>query len=96
MTVLPVEVRGPGRDAIDRAFETMARERSTGLLIIGDPTVASTGVRSRSSRPEAPPSRVHARDSAEAASLCPTGDFHDLWRRAATYVDKILKGGEAR
>ena len=96
MTVLPVEVRGPGRDAIDRAFETMATERSTGLLIIGDPTV---GVHRRQIAELAAKKRLPAvstlREGAEAGLLMSYGaDFHDLWRRAARYVDKILKGAK--
>jgi ABC-type uncharacterized transport system substrate-binding protein len=96
MTVLPVEVRGRGRNDIDRAFETMRRERSTGILILGDPTVgvhrsriAELAVKSQL------PAVSTLRESAEAGLLMSYGtDFHDLWRRTATYVDKILKGAK--
>jgi putative ABC transport system substrate-binding protein len=96
MTVLPVEVRGRGRDAIDQAFETIAKERSSGVLIIGDPTV---GVHRHRIAELAAKRRLPAvstlRDTAEAGLLMSYGaDFHDLWRRAATYVDKILKGAK--
>jgi len=96
MTVLPVEVRGRGRNDIDRAFETMRKGRSTGILILGDPTV---GVyRSRIAELAVKgqlPAVSTLRESAEAGLLMSYGtDFHDLWRRAATYVDKILKGAK--
>jgi len=96
MAVLPVAVRGRGRNDIDRAFETMRKERSTGILILGDPTVgvhrsriAELAVKSQL------PAVSTLRESAEAGLLMSYGtDFHDLWRRAATYVDKILKGAK--
>jgi putative ABC transport system substrate-binding protein len=96
MTVLPVEVRGRGRQDIDRAFETMGKERFTGLLILGDPTV---GVHRSRIVELAVKSRLPAvstlREWAEAGLLMSYGtNFHDLWRRAATYVDKIVKGAK--
>jgi putative ABC transport system substrate-binding protein len=96
MTVLPVEVRGRGRQDIDRAFETMGKERFTGILILGDPTI---GVHRSRIVELAVKSRLPAvstlREWAEAGLLMSYGtDFHDLWRRAATYVDKIVKGAK--
>jgi putative ABC transport system substrate-binding protein len=96
MTVLPVEVRGRGRQDIDRAFETMGKERFTGILILGDPTV---GVHRSRIVELAVKSRLPAvstlREWAEAGLLMSYGtNFHDLWRRAATYVDKIVKGAK--
>ena len=94
MTVSPVEVRGRGRNDIDRAFETMGAKRFTGILVIGDPTIAvhrsrigELAVKRRL------PAVSTVRESAEAGLLMSYGaDFRELWRRAATYVDKILKG----
>ena len=94
MTVLPVELRGQGRQDIDRALETMERERFTGILVLGDPTVgihrsriAELALRSRL------PTVSTLRESVQAGMLMSYGtDFHHLWRRAATSVDKILKG----
>ena len=96
MAVLPVAVRGRGRNDIDRAFETMRKERSTGILILDDPTIgvhrsriAELAVKSQL------PAVSTLRESAEAGLLMSYGtDVHDLWRRAATYVDKILKGAK--
>jgi putative tryptophan/tyrosine transport system substrate-binding protein len=94
MTVLPVEVRGRDRNDIDRAFETIEKERFTGILVIGDPTI---GIHRSRIAELALKSRLPAvstlRESAQAGLLMSYGtDFHHLWRRAATYVDKILKG----
>src|SRR5262249_32547475 len=96
MTVLPVEVRGRERHAIDAAFETIAKEHATGVLIIGDPTVS---VHRRQIVEHAAERRLPAvstvREWADAGLLMSYGtDFRDLWRRAATYVDKILKGAK--
>jgi putative ABC transport system substrate-binding protein len=96
MSALPVEVRGRERKDIDRAFETIRRERFTGILILGDPTI---GVHRSRIVELAVKSRLPAvstlREWAEAGLLMSYGtDFHDLWRRAATYVDKILKGAK--
>ncbi|PYM50424.1 MAG: hypothetical protein DME16_06605, partial [Candidatus Rokuibacteriota bacterium] len=94
MTVSPVEVRGRGRNDIDRAFETMGAKRFTGILVIGDPTIAVH--RSRIAELAVKrrlPAVSTVRESAEAGLLMSYGaDFRELWRRAATYVDKILKG----
>ena len=91
---LPVELRGQGRNDIDRAFETIERERHTGILVIGDPTI---GIHRSRIAELALKNRLPAvstlRESAQAGLLMSYGtDFHQLWRRAATYVDKILKG----
>ena len=96
MTALLVEVRGRARNDIDGAFETMRKERSTGILILGDPTIgvhrsriAELAVKSQL------PAVSTLRESAEAGLLMSYGtDFHDVGRRAAGYVDKILKGAK--
>jgi putative ABC transport system substrate-binding protein len=96
MTVLPVEVKGRGPNDIDRAFETMGKQRFTGILILGDPTIgvyrsriAELAIKRRL------PAVATVREGAEAGLLMTYGaDFHDLWRRAAMYVDKILKGAK--
>jgi putative tryptophan/tyrosine transport system substrate-binding protein len=96
MTVLPVEVRGRGRDAIDQAFETMAKERATGVLVIGDPTIGvHRGRIAELAARRKLPAVSTLRETAEVGLLMAYGaDFHDLWPRAATYVDKILKGAK--
>jgi putative ABC transport system substrate-binding protein len=96
LTVLPVEVKGLGLDDMDRAFATMGQQRPGGLLVIGDPTVsvhrrriAELAVKARL------PTISTVREWAEAGLLMAYGtNFHELWRRTATYVDKILKGAK--
>src|SRR4030095_13231871 len=78
---------------LESAFSKMTGTvRSTALLLQSATLffdnrkmIADLAVRSRL------PAIYDARELAEAGFSCPTGRF-DLYRRAATYVDKILKG----
>jgi ABC-type uncharacterized transport system substrate-binding protein len=96
LTVLPVEVKGREPDDVDRAFAAMGQQRPGGLLVIGDPTVsvhrgriAELAVKARL------PTISTVREWAEAGLLMAYGtNFHELWRRTATYVAKILKGAK--
>ena len=79
---------------IARAFVTMKRERSTGLIVIGDPAL---GAHRKLILELAAKNRLPAVYSqsqwVSAGGLMSFGtNFSDLYRRAATYVDKILKG----
>jgi len=96
LTLLPVEVKGRGREDMDSAFVRAGPQRLGSLLVIGDPTVsihrariAELAVKSRL------PTISTVREWAEAGLLMSYGtSFHELWRRTATYVDKILKGAK--
>ena len=95
LTLLPLEVRGP--DDLDRAFTTIDKERAGGLLVVAEPTVI--GAHGRKIADLALKSRIPGiytvRQGAANGLLMAYGaDFHELWRRAATYVDKILKGAK--
>ena len=77
LTVLPVAVKGPRRDDLDRAFATIERERLGSLFVIGDSTL---GVQ----RDRLPTSASHSR-WAEGGLLMSYGtDFVDLFRRSAS------------
>ena len=94
VTVLSVPVTGP--DDFDRAFTMMRKERAAGLMVLGSPLI---GVHRRQILDLAAKSRLPAiytvRESPDAGGLMSYGtNFHELWRRAATYVDKILKGAK--
>ena len=89
-----LEARAPGE--FDGAFAAMAKERAGGLLVVGDSMfflhrarladlAAKNGLPSMSTQAQ----WVGARGLMSYAASLP-----DLYRRAAKYVDKILKGGK--
>jgi putative tryptophan/tyrosine transport system substrate-binding protein len=89
-----VEARGP--DAFDRAFAAMTRAHAGALLVLGDPMfvqhrrrLAELAATSRLPTMHS----IQCRAFVEAGGLlCYGASLLDQWRRAATYVDKILKG----
>jgi putative ABC transport system substrate-binding protein len=94
VAVVPVPVTGP--DDFDRAFTMMGKERAAGLMVLGSPLI---GIHRRQILDLAAKSRLPAiytvRENPDAGGLMSYGtNFHELWRRAATYVDKILKGAK--
>jgi len=87
-----LEARGPNE--FDGAFAAMAKERVGALLVLSDAMLNSHATRvadlAATSRL---PAAYGVRESVEAGGLMSYGpSFIDLYRRAATYVDKILKG----
>ena len=89
-----LEARGPNE--FDGAFAAMAKERVGALLVLSDAMLNSHRTRladlaARSRLPAA----YGVRESVEAGGLMSYGpSFLDLFRQAATYVDKILKGAK--
>jgi ABC-type uncharacterized transport system substrate-binding protein len=89
-----LEARGP--DDFDDAFATMANERVGALLVMVDPVLTFHRTRlaelaAKSRLPAAYTNRLPV----EVGGLMSYGpSFSDLWRRAADYVDKILKGAK--
>jgi len=89
-----LDVQTPGQ--FETAFATMARERVQALFVFGDPMfgvhrfrIAELAVQHR--LPAVYTNRPHV----DAGGLmCYGPNFPDLWRRAAAYVDKILKGAK--
>ena len=89
-----LEVREP--DGFDRAFAAMTRERAGALLVQADgmfllhrTRIAVLAAKSRL------PAMYQLREHVEAGGLMSYGaSLPDLFRRAATYVDKILKGAK--
>jgi putative ABC transport system substrate-binding protein len=87
-----LEARGPNE--FDGAFAAMAKERVGALLVLSDSIfsfhrtrLADLAARGRL------PAAYGVRDSVEAGGLMSYGpSFLDSYRRAATYVDQILKG----
>jgi putative ABC transport system substrate-binding protein len=94
VTFQSVEVRG--RNEFEGAFDAMVRERANGLVVATDPVffgprsqVVLLAARSRL------PAVYGLREFAEAGGLMSYGpNVADQFRRAAIYVDKILKGAK--
>ena len=89
-----VEARGP--ENLDRAFADMTRGQAGGLTVLGTAMFISerkhiVGLAAKHRLPAVYPWR-EAVDSGGLMSYGP--NLADLFRRAATYVDKILKGSK--
>jgi len=92
VSLLPLELRSPGD--LPGAFDTAVRERADALYVLGDvltfihrARIAELAAKNRL------PSIYAGRGGVEAGGLMSYGpNPRDLYRRAATYVDKILKG----
>jgi putative tryptophan/tyrosine transport system substrate-binding protein len=95
LTLQWLHVQGPHPD-LDGAFSTATRQRAEALLIPPGPVlslhrkrVVDLAAQSRL------PAMYFARGFVEDGGLMSYGpSFTDLFRRAATYVDKILKGAK--
>ena len=89
-----LEARGPNE--FDRAFAAMVKQRAEALLVFADAAyifhrtpLAQLAAKSRL------PAIYGLREHVEAGGLLAYGpNLGDLFRRAATYVDKILKGAK--
>lgn len=90
--LLILDARKP--DEFDAAFQAMAKDSVAGLFVFGDPMfsvhrvrLAELAVKNRL------PTMYTNKPHVEAGGLmCYGPNFVDVWRRAAAYVDKILKG----
>jgi putative ABC transport system substrate-binding protein len=83
-------------DDFDPAFATMARERVDGVLVHAASLTAGHGGRlAELTLKYRLPTMFTLRDNVEAGGLLSYGtDVLDLTRRAAVYIDKILKGAK--
>ena len=94
LTLRPVSARRP--DEIDGAFAAMSRARADGLIVLADPVFLSVRLRIADLATKGHlPTIYELREHAEAGGLVSYGpSLPDLWRRAAIYVDRILKGAK--
>ena len=94
ITLVSVEVRLP--EDIEAAFHTLAQERAELLLIIPEALFLNERQRIVALAAAARlPTMYSSRDSAEAGGLISYGtNVLEGWRRAAAFVDKILKGAK--
>jgi len=96
LTLQPWEVRGS--DDFDKVFAALNKKRSDGLYVIGGGLLATNqeriigfGLKSRL------PSLHSLKEAVEAGGLMYYGaDLADSYRRITYYVDRILKGRQAR
>jgi putative ABC transport system substrate-binding protein len=86
-----LEAQGPTE--FDGAFAAMAKERAGALLVVADGMfmLHRTRIADLAAKSRLP--SLGYRELVEAGGLMSYGpSLPDLWRRAATFVDKILKG----
>jgi putative tryptophan/tyrosine transport system substrate-binding protein len=94
LQLLLLEARAPGD--FDGAFAAMARERVGALFVVTDPMFIPHRARlTYLAAKNRLPSIFTQRADVEAGGLISYGpNFADMYRRAATYVDKILRGAK--
>ena len=86
----------PGPDALDSALSAAVKDRPDALFVLFDPVMFALRARIAefATRHRLPLMGPH-REYAEAGGLMAYGvDLRDNYRRAASYVDKILKGAK--
>lgn len=96
VTIVPIEIKAA--QEIEKAFESMRKQRVEALVIAPDPSWASAQERRTSDL--ATKNRIPAIGSisefADSGLLLAYGtNFAQIWRKSAVYVDKILKGVKA-
>ena len=92
--VQPVEVRNS--NDFDKAFSAITKEHAGALYAVGDSVIAANRNRIVDfAAKKRLPSMFSTQQAVEVGGLMAYGtNFLDLFRRAATYVDKILKGAK--
>ena len=94
MRLQPLEARGP--QEIERAFAAMTRERAGALVVLTDAifTNQRAQIAKLAAEKHLPAVYGHG-EAAEAGGLITySANLFDLERRAATFVDRILKGAK--
>lgn len=83
-------------EEFEGAFSTMSREQVGGFLAVASPDAVSHRARLADlAMKHRLPGMFGAKDNVEAGGLMSYGaDFNDMVRRAAIYIDKILKGAK--
>jgi putative tryptophan/tyrosine transport system substrate-binding protein len=94
LTIQPLQVQGPSD--LEGVFAAAKKGRAEGMIVVGDPVtfthrkrVADLALKNRIAT-------IHGQiQFAEAGAMIVYGpNDADMFRRAATYVDKILKGAK--
>jgi putative ABC transport system substrate-binding protein len=92
LVMMPVRT---GED-FEGAFSTMSREQVGSFLVVSAPLTISHRARlAELALEHRLPGMVGSKENVEAGGLMNYGaDFNDMFRRVATYIDKILKGAK--
>ena len=83
-----------GAEEIDAAFEAARRGRAEALVVLPSPITITPARRivEQAARNRLPAMYGHPANMAAGGLMSYGPSFADNWRRAATYVDKVLKG----
>ena len=95
LTLQTLQVRDPSHD-FEGAFRIATRSRTEALLVLTTPVIfrERSKIAQLALKNRLPTSFAH-REHVEAGGLMSYGpNFPDMWRLAATYVDKIAKGAK--
>src|SRR5262245_39371138 len=91
-----IKVSAQASEEFDGAFALMARERAEALLAVASPLFVTHRARlAELTRTHRLPAMFGSKENVQAGGLISyAADLTDLHRRAATYIDKILKGAK--
>jgi putative ABC transport system substrate-binding protein len=91
-----IKVPAQASEEFDGAFALMARERAEALLAVASPLFVTHRARlAELARTHRLPAMFGSKENVQAGGLISyAADLTDLHRRAATYIDKILKGAK--
>jgi len=94
ITLQPLDVHGP--DDFERAFLAIKKEHANALNVLGNAATNTNRARIVDFAAKNKLPAMYANSlSVDTGGLMSYGpNAADLWRRAATYVDKILKGAK--
>jgi ABC-type uncharacterized transport system substrate-binding protein len=94
ITLQSIEVRQP--DELERAFSAMKKEHAGALVVINSPLVVSQlkQIVRLAAKHRLPAIYNESRFVEDGGLMSYGPNYADLYRRAATYVDKILKGAK--
>jgi putative tryptophan/tyrosine transport system substrate-binding protein len=91
-----VKVPAQASEDFDGAFAAMARERAEALMVVASPLFVTHRERlAELAREHRLPAMFGSKENVQAGGLISySADLTDLHRRAASYIDKILKGAK--
>jgi putative ABC transport system substrate-binding protein len=94
LKIQPLEVQGP--NDLERVFAAAKKSRAEGMIVVGDPVTFTHRKRMVDLAIKNRIATIHGQmQFAEAGAMMVYGpNDADMYRRAATYVDKILKGSK--